>query len=165
MVLIVILVSVSGCTSSGGNTTYKYGSISFLAPDDMQNTTSSGDIISEYDAWSQLGFIENSNGINIYIQKASGTLNPEEINLADENSAKNNNGNVLSTTHGTNPNGIKIYENIHTLTSPSSNDELKYYDMTFNGKDGNTYGIQVFAKSDNGQLADVNDMVYNSLKA
>jgi hypothetical protein len=150
--------------SSGGNTTYKYSTVSFLAPDDMQNTTSSGDIISGSDSWSQLGFIENSDGINIYIQKASGTINPEEISLADETAAKNNNGNVLSTTHGTNPNGIKIYENIHTLTSTSSNDELKYYDMSFNGKDGNTYGIQIFAKSDNQQLSNVNDMVYNSLK-
>lgn len=41
--------------------------------------------------------------------------------LVMEKRVKNNNGSVSSTTHGTNPNGVSIYETIYTLTDPSDN--------------------------------------------
>ena len=163
--LVVLLVAVSGCTSSRGNKTYTYGTVSFYAPDDMQNTTSSSDIISGSDIWSKVAFMGNNAGVNILLTKAaSSNVSPEESQLATEVSVKQNNGTVLSTTHGTNPNGVLIFEEVNTLTDPSDNSVLKYYDMSFNGNDGNTYALQVYGKSDSSSVSDTRDMVYNSLK-
>jgi hypothetical protein len=163
--LVVLLVAVSGCTSSGGNSTYTYGKVSFLAPDNMANSTSSGDIITGSDAWTKVAYMSNSNGVNILLEKASGSVSPEESQLATEISDKENNGTVLSTTHGTNPNGVMIYEEVNTLTSPSDNTVLKYYDMSFSGTDGNTYALQVYGEQGSSSVSEARDMVYNSLKA
>jgi len=163
--LVVLLVAVSGCTSSGGNSTYTYGKVSFLTPDNMVNSTSSGDIITGSDVWTKVAYMTNSNGVNILLEKASSSISPEESQLATGTSVKQNNGTVLSTIHGTNPNGVLIYEEVNTLTSPSDNTALKYYDMSFNGSDGNTYGLQVYGEQGSSSISEARNMVYNSLKA
>ena len=50
------------------------------------------------------------------------------------------------------------------MTDPSDNSVLKYYDMSFDGNDGNIYALQVYGKSDDTSVSDTRDMVYNSLK-
>jgi hypothetical protein len=159
------MVAISGCTSSAGNKTYTYGSLSLSAPDNMQNATSTGSIISGSDTWVDVGSLVNSDDINIFIQKSTTNVDPQLSSTASAQQIKENNGTLLSTTHGTNPNGLLIYETITTITSPSSGDNLKYYDMTFKGKEGITYGLSIFSKSSNTNLKNVRDMVYNSLKA
>ena len=163
--LVVLLVAVSGCTSSGGNKTYTYGTVSFIAPDYMLNRTSSSEIVSGSDIWSTVADMWNIKGVNILLLKASNSsASPEGAILGTEAGVKQNNGIVLSTTHGTNPNGVIIFEGVAILTNPSDNSTIKYYDMSFSGNDGNTYGLQVYGKSHDVSVSDTRDMVYNSLK-
>jgi len=44
--------------------------VSFLAPDNMNNGTSKGDIITGSDAWSDVASLVNDDGVNILLEKA-----------------------------------------------------------------------------------------------
>ena len=159
--VLVLIVAVSGCTSSTGNSTMKYNTVSFLYPSDMTNTTMSGDIISGSKNWQTISFMSNSN-VYLLFQKYNGQLDPQESIATTENSARQNNGNVTSTTDNTNPNGIEVFGDIESLVDPNSGNILTYHDMMFTSS-GVTYYISIYG-SNTQSVSQASDMAYNSLK-
>lgn len=166
--ILVVVVAMSGCTSSGGNLTYSTGGVTFNYPDDFKNTTAPASIISGSSSWSAIGYLSNSQNIIIQIQNnpnTDQTLTPSLAIIGEELSVKQNNGSVLSTTNDTNPNGVVVAGSISTLTDPTSNNLLRYYDMTFSAKNGQIYSITVYGPdSSNSAILDVKNTIYNSLK-
>ena len=159
--IFLIIVAVSGCASSStGNSTMKYSTVSFLYPSDMTNATESN-IISGSKNWQTISFMANDK-VNMLFQKYNGQLDPSEAVASDEASVRENNGNVTSTTDEKNSNGVEISGDIETLADPSSNEVLTYHDMTF-VSGGVTYSISIYG-SDTQSVSQAYQMAYNSLK-
>ena len=173
---LILIIAISGCTNTNTNTNnntstpqtnnvFKQGNMSFDYPANFQTANQSGnDIISGGSGWETVKVLDNNEGIAIQIQKFSGSQTPAQSVMATEISVKNNNGTILSTTNQTNPNGVKINGDIHTLTNPEDNTIIRYYEMSFvaNGK---IYFIQVFGNdNDNSNILKVKNIIYNSLK-
>lgn len=158
----MLIVSVSGCTNfSTGNSTYKYGSISFLIPSDFQNATKGNDIVSGDKNWQTIAYMANSD-VTLVFQKYNGNMTPNQVIRATELEINQNNGNVTSTTNTTNPNGVQIYGSINTLVDPKTGKIITYHDMSFKTK-GITYYLSVYGSKDQENM-NVYSMVYNSLR-
>jgi hypothetical protein len=163
--LVCVVVAMSGCTSQTSNKTYSYGTVSFLAPSDMKNATLPNAIISGSDIWTDVGTISNDK-TTIRLQKASSSdATPSGVQLSSEYATKQNSGNVTSTTHGKNPNGLMVYGSTQSLVDPSTNKALTYYEMDFEGSDGMIYTMSVYGDSGDQNVLDAKNMVYDSLKA
>lgn len=158
-------------TSTNSNNTapiaksiFKNGNMSFQYPSDFQNITRRSDIITGDSNWQTLRTLNNSQGINIVIKRYNGVAEPAGVISDTQNSIRNNNGTVLSTTDQTNSNGVEIFGSIHTLTNPTDNTILRYYQMSFMAT-GQTYSIQVFGDdSENSNILKVKNIVFNTLK-
>ncbi|MGP8190246.1 MAG: zinc ribbon domain-containing protein [Methanobacterium sp.] len=170
VVLIFVGIILAGSNSSiaTGNSTYNINDVSFSYPNSFVNASAPSSIISGGSTWQQSGFLlDNNSGINIQIQTNPNTAGYtlQELILADEASVKQNNGSVLSTTNTTNPNGVVVAGDIETLTDPTSNTPLRYYDMIFSESKGTVYSISVYGDdSDNTQIQQVQQTIFNSLK-
>lgn len=171
LALVVSIVIISGCTNTSTNTSTSQGNIAFTDgnmtfnyPADFQTANQSGDpIISGGNGWQTVKILGNNQGISIHIQKFQGSQTPAQSIIANQISVKSNSGSVLSTTNQSNPNGVEINGDIHTLTRPTDNTLVRYYDMSFvaNGK---TYFISVLGNDkDNSNILEVKNMIYNSL--
>jgi hypothetical protein len=170
IVLIFVGIILAGSNNSvaTGNSTYNINDVSFSYPNSFVNASAPSSIISGGSTWQQSGFLlDNNSGINIQIQTNPNTAGYtlQELILADEASVKQNNGSVLSTTNTTNPNGVVVAGDIETLTDPTSNTPLRYYDMIFSESKGTVYSISVYGDdSDNTQIQQVQQTIFNSLK-
>ncbi len=163
-VLVVSMIGISGCTSSAGNQTFSDNSISFIYPSNMKNTTSSGNIISGAQGWNDVAFLSNGN-VYILVAKNPTLTDPSATRDVTGVSVVQNSGKLLSTTDETNPNGVKVYRNIDTLSDPSTNTLLRYYNMFFEDTEGVVYEISVYGDdSKNSQILETANMVFNSLK-
>lgn len=164
--IIIILVVASNNNTATGNLTYSVDSVSFDYPNNFANSTPpSSDIISGASSWQKVGFLSDDRGTYIEIQKNTAGYTPQGDMLATELSIKENNGSVLSTTNNTNPNNVVVAADIHTMTDPSSNNLLRYYEMYFQDKNGVVYAITVYGDdSDKSQLQQVQQTIFNSLK-
>ena len=169
VVLIFIGIILAGSNSSiaTGNSTYNINSVSFNYPNNFANITAPNSIVSGGSDWHAVGYLSDNQSMYIEIQSNS---NPEaytiqELILATESQVKQNNGTVLSTTNTTNLNGVVVAGDIQTMTDPSSNTLLKYYDMIFSDSKGTVYSISVYGDdSDNTQIQQVQQTIFNSLK-
>ena len=159
--ILVLVVALSGCTSSAGNSTMKYNSVSFLYPSDMKNATMSSDIVSGSKNWQTISFMAN-NDVNMLFQKYNGQVDPQQAIAATEIGVRQNSGNVTSTTDNTNPNGVEVFGDISTLADPSSGEILTYHDMMFTSN-GVTYYLSMYG-SNTQAVSSASDMAFNSLK-
>jgi hypothetical protein len=159
--VLVLVVAVSGCSSTG-NSTMSYNGVSFLYPSDMSNATTSGAIISGSKNWQTISFMTNNN-VNMQFQSYNGQIDPSSAISADELSVKANNGNVTSTTDTKNPNGVEVFGDIESLVDPSSKNILTYHNMLFTSG-GITYSLSLYGSNDQAAL-DAYNMAVNSLKA
>ncbi len=164
----IILSSSNNSLTATGNSTYNINDVSFSYPNSFVNASAPSNIISGGSTWQQSGYLlDNNSGLNIQIETNPNTAGYtiQELILADETSVKQNNGSVLSTTNTTNPNGVVVAGDIETLTDPTSNTPLRYYDMVFSDSKGTVYSVTVYGDdSDNMQIQQVQQTIFNSLK-
>ncbi len=164
----IILAGNNNSLAATGNSTYTINDVSFSFPNSFVNASAPSSIISGGSTWQQSGYLsDNNSNINIQIQTNPNTAGYtlQELILADEVSVKQNNGSVLSTTNTTNPNGVVVAGDIETLTDPTSNTPLRYYDMVFSDSKGTVYDISVYGDdSDDALIQQVQQTVFNSLK-
>lgn len=168
VILLIIGILIAGSNNTAtGNSTYNINSVSFSYPNNFANTTAPNNIISGSSEWQQNGYLSNNQSMSIQIETNPNTegYTPQQMILATQVSIKQNNGSVLSTTNTTNPNGVIVAGDIHTLTDPSSNTLLRYYEMIFQDKKGVMYSVTVYGHdSDNSQIQQVQQTIFNSLK-
>lgn len=167
-IIILAIVVISGCTSTSiGKSTYTTNGMTFNYPNDFINTTSPPAFINSTSGWTQIGFLASQ---NVYItighnpNSNKSTTSSGEL-LTSEKVVRQNNGNVLSTTNQTNPNGVVVYGESETFNEPHTNNKLRYYEMYFTAKNGEVYEIVVYGlDSDNSQISNVKNIIFNSLK-
>ena len=165
--LILGIIGISGCISSGSstNSTFSDGSISFDYPSDFTNATP-GSLISGDKSWVDVKYLANSDGTAIYVQKNLKINDPSNARQITDSKNKGDvsTGEILSHTTDTNPNGITVYKSINTLKNPDDGEVLKYIDLYFKDNKGVVYAISIYDTESNYQtVSDTADVIFNSL--
>jgi hypothetical protein len=170
--LLILVVVVSGCTSSSQNlnSTFSSGTFSFNYPSDWTNGTSTGDIVSGGTSIQKLGTLVSPNGVTLLISGAdlsslgSNVTISEVKDLTKQNLLKISSTQILSD-NSTTVNGVKVYELTFTFKDPNTNkDQKSLYVVT--GKDGQTaYYMQFIADTATfDQNQDLINQIINTIK-
>jgi len=165
--LILGIIGISGCISSGSstNSTFSDGSISFDYPSDFTNATP-GSLISGDKSWVDVKYLANSDGTAISVLKNPQINDPSKARQVSDSKNKGDvsTREILSHTTETNPKGITVYKSINTIKSPDTGDILKYIDFYFKDNKGVVYAISVYDTESNYQtVSDTADVIFNSL--
>ncbi len=122
-------------------------------------------IIIKPESWIHLITLNDDTTI-IYVQKNENITDIDNARKTFENAFKTGgfNGEILSSTEETNPDGVEMLECIYTIIDPNNNQKLKYVYLYFKDKKGTIYNIIIYDYELNyDKVSNVADIIFNSL--
>lgn len=164
VIVVVAVISVMGFTSFNNSTksitTYSDGSILFIYPSNMTQTTfNASNNTNSSNIWNYTSLTDNST--SILLGKTSLIPNPLLSSMAMSTYLQSGYGQIISNvTKSTNPNGVQVYK----FTYESNYTNVIYYYMDFANKNNSTiYDVSVYG-NDTTQSQNVANQIFNSLK-
>lgn len=148
---LIIFIAIGGILSPDQNlnSNFSNGGITFNYPNDWNNATSSGSIVSGGSSLVDLGTLANSNGLTLHISKAdissAGGITIAVMKDVSKKNLLNGSSAQLLSDNKTSVNGLTVYETSFTLKDPKSNQDQKSL-FVITGKDKQTvYYMQFIA--------------------
>lgn len=174
LLILMIVVSISGCVHSSSNGTQKYDDefISFDYPGDFQYTSGHSYIVSGGLNWRNVLTLGNGKVfINIIKNEDATNLTPSEVKeiaakSISEKDIADKGGKYLSDSHKTNDNGVEVESTITSINYPYDKKIVyKYVTYYFKADTDVMYSIIIYGEEKNFvDVQSVADTVFNSLK-
>ncbi len=141
--MIILVVLVSGCTSSSQNLNKTFSSqgISFNYPSDWNNGNFTGEDAVNVTSLTRLGVLDSPSGLILAVSKVdlsllAGNMSVESFKNSSKASIANESAQILSDNQ-TNVNGVNVYAFVYTKNNTSTNKSEKTM-IVVTGKDGQT---------------------------
>lgn len=165
----ILIVLVSGCTSSSSTKKISDGVMSFDYPSDFNNGTYSDNYTNSSLLMQVIAYYENTAPLrvhNIMVGKNVSATSPTEIRDKTILSVKNEStGEILSSTTETNPNGV-VVEKITYNLEYALGMKGRYSEMYFKINDA-VYGISVYGPDTTTSVQNImntTNVIFQSIK-